>query len=160
CATRDSTGTPSPPGSARTPPPCARSSTAPSPASPASSGWRTPTMTDPAPGAPPPLALVLLAQRESWQRGERAPIEGFLRQHPPPADAEAPLLAPVYNERMPGEEAGERPALAESLGRFPPLAEALRIQFEVDQATPVDAPAPADHGTSPWVPGPAQPALP
>src|SRR5262249_2881548 len=91
---------------------------------------------------------------------ERAPIEDFLRQHPALADSEDSLLDLVYNERMLREEAGERPDLAEYLGRFPHLAEALRIQFEVDQAITVDAPAPADHGTSPWVPGPAQPALP
>jgi WD40 repeat protein/tRNA A-37 threonylcarbamoyl transferase component Bud32 len=80
------------------------------------------------------LDLFLADQRQSWQRGERVPVEDYSKRQPwIRADAEA-MLQLIYNEVILREQQGEIPQLAEYLQRFPDLAEPLRLQFEVDQA--------------------------
>jgi serine/threonine-protein kinase len=80
------------------------------------------------------LALLLLDQRERWERGERALVETYLQQHPNLASDVNALLDLIYNEVFLREQQGEAPRLEEYAGRFPELAEPLRLQFEVHAA--------------------------
>jgi WD40 repeat protein len=107
--------------------------------------------------ATPSLVEVLLAQREAWQRGERPAVEALLDRHPHLRDSADAVLDLIYNERMLREEAGEEPGADEYLARFPHLAEALRVQFEVDQAITAAAPEQAAERPSTWT-GPTPPA--
>src|SRR5262249_4352851 len=50
----------------------------------------------------------------------------------------------IYNEVVLREQAGETPALADYLPRFPNLEADLRLQFEVDQALTIDHPTSAN----------------
>jgi hypothetical protein len=78
--------------------------------------------------------LLLAAQRQSWQRGQRTPVEDYLRQQPAiQTDTEA-VLDLIYHEVLLREQLGERPQLAEYQQRFPSLATQLQSQFELDRA--------------------------
>src|SRR5262249_38075193 len=86
-------------------------------------------------------------QRSRWLRGERAPVETYLQQHPGlRADVEL-MLDLIYQEVLLRLERGEQARLEEYEFRFPDLAAPLREHFEVHQALesggPFDtAPAP------------------
>ena len=80
------------------------------------------------------LSEVLLSQRRAWQHGERPALEELLAAHPHLAGEDEAVLDLVYQEVVLREEAGERPRLADYAGRFPHLTDALRVQFEVDDA--------------------------
>jgi serine/threonine protein kinase/tetratricopeptide (TPR) repeat protein len=89
-------------------------------------------------------------QRRRWHQGERPLVEAYLAQEPAlQADAEA-VVDLIYNEVLLREEAGETPALAEYLERFPQFARPLEHQFEVDQALRQGSLAP------PSLPGPEE----
>jgi eukaryotic-like serine/threonine-protein kinase len=80
------------------------------------------------------LMQTLEEQRAGWRRGERALVEMILKRQPLlSADREATLDL-IYNEIMLREESGERPQLEEYRERFPHLAAALAVQFEVEHA--------------------------
>lgn len=65
------------------------------------------------------VAVLLVDQRERWQRGERIPAENYLRRYPAlEADSEA-VVELAYGEFLMSEEHGEQPALPEYQGRFP-----------------------------------------
>src|SRR3954452_10564959 len=81
-----------------------------------------------------PLAVVLVRQRECWQRGERLLVEDLLAAHPHLAADENAVLDLIYGERVLREEAGRPASLGEYLGGFPALAAALRVMFEVHDA--------------------------
>src|SRR5262245_19879963 len=115
--------------------PCARSSPAPSPASPGNSGWTGTPMSE-----TDRLRLLCADQRRRWQEGDRPPVETYLQQQPElRADPEA-LLDLIYHEIVLRQESGETPQLDEYLRRFDGFAAELRMLFEVHQALG-DAPA-------------------
>jgi formylglycine-generating enzyme required for sulfatase activity/tRNA A-37 threonylcarbamoyl transferase component Bud32 len=98
---------------------------------------------------------LLLDQRQRWQRGERAFVETFLRQHPAlAADTEA-VLDLIFQEIALRERRGESAPLEEYLGRFPHLGEQLRHQFEVDRALLADLLASEDTAVGLGMPGDA-----
>src|SRR5262245_34812843 len=114
---------------------------------------------------PLPLAVVLVRQRECWQRGARLSVEDLLAQHPHLAGDENAVLDLIYGERVLREETGEEPALDEYLARFPRFAAGLRVMFEVDAALTVEelaAPTPhlAVKTTQPSKLAPLQAAVP
>jgi serine/threonine protein kinase/tetratricopeptide (TPR) repeat protein len=81
-----------------------------------------------------PSAQLLGDQNRRWRGGDHVVVEdyfataGWLR-----SDAES-LLDLIYNEIRLREEHGESPELNEYLRRFPDLADALAVQFEVHRA--------------------------
>jgi eukaryotic-like serine/threonine-protein kinase len=77
---------------------------------------------------------LLAAQRERWARGERITVEQFIAQQPELRNESDALLDLIYGEFVLRRNEGERPAVAEFVGRFPKLADAIRMQFEVDDA--------------------------
>lgn len=83
---------------------------------------------------PTPLAGLLLDQRQRWHRGERILVETYLDQQPGLQTDTECLLDLIYNEFILREKHGEAPQWEEYLQRFPHLSEALRLQFEMDQA--------------------------
>ncbi len=106
---------------------------------------------------PAPLVDVLLLQTRHWKSGERPRVEDLLARHSHLAGDDNAVLDLIYNEMMLREEAGDRPALDEYLGRFPRLEAELRVQFEVEQAMTLDevaGPAPTGKTTTPFA-GPA-----
>ncbi len=94
------------------------------------------------------LALLRHDQRLRWKRGERPHVEDYLQRHPTlRADADA-VLDLAYAEFVLREEAGEVPAEAEYLARFPEHAEALRRQFDLHRALAQGAtPPPSEAAT-------------
>src|SRR5262249_19066300 len=88
-------------------------------------------------GAPTPAeaaAVLRVDQRERWLAGERVPAEEYLKRCPA-VQAETELAVElIYAEYLLREELGERPSPDEFQRRFPPLAERLRLQFELRQA--------------------------
>jgi tetratricopeptide (TPR) repeat protein/tRNA A-37 threonylcarbamoyl transferase component Bud32 len=84
------------------------------------------------------VAGLVAELRRRWQSGERVLVEKYLEQQPTlQADPEA-VVDLIYNEVLLREEGGETPSLAEYVQRFPHLAEALAVQFEVDQGFRAD----------------------
>ena len=98
------------------------------------------------------LAQLLEDQRQRWRRGDRVPAETYLEQHAPLSGQPSLLLDLIYNEVLLREEDGERPRLEDYVRRFPPFADALAAQFEVDRA--LDIPGLAGDGILPNAPGP------
>lgn len=96
-----------------------------------------PASTLPLPTAPASVEeetreYLLAEQRRHWEQGRRVPVETWSARVPPlPAET---ILQLICQEIVLREEIGEAPALAEYLLRFPPLADELTLQFEVDQA--------------------------
>src|SRR4051794_18949422 len=84
------------------------------------------------------IASLQQDQRRRWGRGERVPVEAYLERFPALGQDREAVLDLILGEVILREEAGERPRLDEYLGRFPPLAAPLRIQFEVHQAIDAD----------------------
>jgi serine/threonine protein kinase len=124
------------------------------------------------------VAVLRVDQHERWRRGERVPAEAYLERFPAlAADAERAVEL-IYCEYLLLEEAGERPAPAAFVGRFPRHADRLRQQLtfhgnsgDPDNGSgstrldPEDVPhtlsmsaAPAFHAPSSW-PAPADYAL-
>jgi tetratricopeptide (TPR) repeat protein/tRNA A-37 threonylcarbamoyl transferase component Bud32 len=87
------------------------------------SDWDTPLVT-----------LLMKHQRRAWRRGERAPVEIYLAQHPELRSETEVVLDLIYNEIMLREEVGESAPLDDYVRRFPELAAELRLQFEVEHA--------------------------
>src|SRR5262249_23254443 len=83
---------------------------------------------------PPDSEFLLADQRARWERGDRVPVEHFVERQPALRDDSDTLLDLIYAEVLLRRQAGDRPELAEYLGRFPALADAIRMQFEVDAA--------------------------
>jgi serine/threonine protein kinase len=82
------------------------------------------------------LDQALDDQKSSWTRGERIPVEDYLRQHPAlQRDTEA-MLDLIYQEYLIRQDQGETPRPDEFYARFPDLAESLMLQFGVDAAIP------------------------
>jgi serine/threonine protein kinase len=105
------------------------------------------------------LAKIRTEQRERWARGERIPVEEYLRRHPElRSDAEVAVDL-IYSEILLREEYGETPQPAEYTARFPEYADSLREQFELhallqaaprrDLATPPGGPEGTAPGTGP-----------
>jgi hypothetical protein len=79
------------------------------------------------------VAGLLDDQRDRRRRGERRPVEDYLRAHPALAgDAEA-VLDLIYHERKLDQEHGAAAAVEEYLSRFPHLRAQLSDLFEVDE---------------------------
>ncbi len=76
---------------------------------------------------------LLDRQRSAWESGERPCPEEFLLDHWS-ADRQSELMDLIYNEMVIREELGDIPELAEYVGRYPHLADELKIQFEVHSA--------------------------
>jgi serine/threonine protein kinase/tetratricopeptide (TPR) repeat protein len=82
----------------------------------------------------PGIESLLDEQSACWGRGERLPVEVFLRLHPTLADDEERVLDLIYNEIVLRSESSDPPTLDEFLERFPQFSDQLRAQFEVHEA--------------------------
>jgi predicted ATPase len=75
---------------------------------------------------------------ERWQRGERVPVEAYLRQHPE-LDDEDDIFELVLTEVVLRQSSGEPAPLEEYQWRFPDFSERLRrhfaLQAELDSST-------------------------
>jgi serine/threonine protein kinase len=79
------------------------------------------------------LTTSLLAdQRTRWARGDRVPVEQYLKHQPALGNNTEALLDLIYAEVVLRRERGETPTPEEYVARFPDLAEPIRTQFEVD----------------------------
>jgi eukaryotic-like serine/threonine-protein kinase len=77
---------------------------------------------------------LLDEQNATWQAGRRIRVEELLeRDHSLKLDDEA-LLDLLYNEIRLRDDLGETPTLEEYQSRFPQLAGALRVQFQIHEA--------------------------
>lgn len=103
------------------------------------------------------VETLLIDQNQRWRRGDRPPVEDYVRTHPRLATAEEELLDLIYNEIFLRDQCGDRPALDEYLKRFPHLAESLRLQFDIHQAL---CPSPAAPRPAPGPEPRAFPAIP
>jgi eukaryotic-like serine/threonine-protein kinase len=111
------------------------------------------------PAAQVSLAELLDQQKNRWRMGQRAPVEDYLQASSTPFDVDE-VLDLIYNEVMLREEDGDRPLLEEYVCRFPHLADALAMQFEVDRAldeTPVGDSIGLLHASTPNVASAATP---
>jgi serine/threonine protein kinase/predicted Zn-dependent protease len=85
--------------------------------------------------APAQVAAVLLIdQRERWQRGDRRPAEAYLDLYPHFRDDFEFGLELVYGEYLLCAERGETPDLQAYCRRFPAYASRLQLQVEIHQA--------------------------
>jgi serine/threonine protein kinase/predicted Zn-dependent protease len=82
----------------------------------------------------PSLEVLLDEQSQCWLRGERLPVEAYLAVHPDLRGDAGALLDLIYHEILLRTRHGDRPALAEYLGRFPQFGAELRAQFDVHHA--------------------------
>src|SRR5436190_794858 len=99
------------------------------------------TSTTPSQVPPPliaPLALLLLEQRKHWLNEQRMLVEAYVARFPTLKTDTDGLLDLIYNEVMLRGQRGEVPTLEEYVGRFPELADQLRIQFQIDRAIDSD----------------------
>src|SRR5438105_824340 len=80
------------------------------------------------------MTRLRLEQRERWQRGERVPVETYLRDHDELQANPDGLLDLIYNEIVLYEETGAEPRLADYVARFPRFESDLQLLFEVHQA--------------------------
>jgi WD40 repeat protein len=106
----------------------------------------------------PPADTLLTEQRRRWAAGDRVRVAHFLDSQPLLRDHPEVLLDLIYGEFLLRREAGERPAVGDYLADFPDLAEALRVQFEVDAALDEQFPPTlfrVDTSESPATNGPA-----
>ena len=109
------------------------------------------------------VAVLRVDQMERWLRGERVPAEQYLHDFLVLGASAEHALDLVYAEYLLREQLGESPSLAEYAQRFPPFAEALRLQIDLHRAlelsseprTVLTAPAggTAPSGPVPLVPG-------
>ncbi len=84
---------------------------------------------------PDQLAAVLLVdQRQRWQRGERLGVEIYLQAYPTLGAEPEAVLDLIYGEYLLRREQEEVPTLSEFARRFPEYAQPLRLQVELRQA--------------------------
>jgi serine/threonine protein kinase/tetratricopeptide (TPR) repeat protein len=81
-----------------------------------------------------PSAPLLDDQNRRWRAGDCAPVEDYLEFAPWLRSDPESLLDLIYNEVRLRDEAGTAPDPEEYYQRFPELAEALAVQFEVHRA--------------------------
>jgi serine/threonine protein kinase/Flp pilus assembly protein TadD len=81
-----------------------------------------------------PSAQLLGDQNRRWRGGDHVVVEDYFATAPWLRTDTESLLDLIYNEIRLREEHGEAPVLDEYLQRFPRLADALAVQFEVHQA--------------------------
>jgi hypothetical protein len=79
-------------------------------------------------------AMLLDDQKRRWLQGERVLVEEYCQQIPSLRNDVESLLDLIYGEVLLREQCGEQPKLAEYVGRFPHVADQLRVQFELDKA--------------------------
>jgi serine/threonine-protein kinase len=77
---------------------------------------------------------LLLDQRRRWQQGDRVRVEDYLARYAPLANDDEALLDLICNEIDLREQGEDPPRLGEYVGRFPALADQLKVQFEVHAA--------------------------
>src|SRR3954451_9562288 len=65
---------------------------------------------------------LLVDQQSRWRRGERVPVEAYLRQQPSLSGDSEAVLELILHEVMLRQERGESPLLCEYQQRFPHLA--------------------------------------
>jgi WD40 repeat protein/serine/threonine protein kinase len=82
----------------------------------------------------PAVSIMLINQRERWQRGDCVPVEELVEEQPSLRDQAGPVLELLYHEMLLTEERGQRPQLEDYLRRFPQFANEVRMQFEVHAA--------------------------
>src|SRR5262245_7100186 len=80
--------------------------------------------------------VILMDQHDRWHTGDKPPVESYLQQIPELSNDTERLLDVIYHEILLREESGDLPQLSDYQRRFPLLAEALRIQFEVHASLP------------------------
>jgi WD40 repeat protein/serine/threonine protein kinase len=89
--------------------------------------------------SPAPLvSMMLINQRERWQRGDCVPVEKLVEEQPALRDHAGPVLELLYQEMLLSEERGQPPVLDDFLRRFPQFAADVRMQFEVHAALTAD----------------------
>ena len=76
---------------------------------------------------------LLSRQEMAWDKGLRTTIEALIVDFASDEDRDSVLLELICNEIALRELAGEKPSLEEYQLRFPALAKALSIQWEIDQ---------------------------
>src|SRR5262245_51839430 len=91
----------------------------------------------------PTVSMLLISQRDRWERGDCILVEKLLEEQPALRDQAEPILELLYHEMLLSEERGQPPQLDDYLRRFPHLANELRMQFEVHTALSSDGSAAA-----------------
>src|SRR5262249_44981095 len=79
------------------------------------------------------LLAVRRQQQQEWEAGGRRPAEEYLARNPQLRQEPDAVLELIYQEIVLRTRAGEAPALAEYLTRFPEFADRLGPLFEVHQ---------------------------
>jgi eukaryotic-like serine/threonine-protein kinase len=83
------------------------------------------------------LTVLLDEQSIDWQRGDRTTVETYLAREEALQGTPEAVLNLVYHEvLLRRRHAGEQPTVDEYVARFPHLADALSVQFALDQALP------------------------
>lgn len=82
---------------------------------------------------PDMLDALLDRQKQDWTEGRRPKVDDLLHNSAFEHDSEA-ILDLIYNEILIREELGDQPNLDEYLQRYPQLADALKIHFDVHRA--------------------------
>jgi serine/threonine protein kinase len=72
-------------------------------------------------------------QRERWERGDRAPVEDYLRLYPELQRNPQAILELIYQEVVLHQEIGRALTLKDCIQRFPQFEAELRDQFELHQ---------------------------
>jgi tetratricopeptide (TPR) repeat protein/serine/threonine protein kinase len=97
-------------------------------------------------------------QRGRWERGERVPVESYLRQYPCLESDTECVLQLINNEVVLREEREEPAWLEEYLERFPRLRAQLEELFEIHRALESDGSASPDSEGPRMVLGGGEPA--
>jgi eukaryotic-like serine/threonine-protein kinase len=82
------------------------------------------------------LDQALDDQESSWERGDRMPVEAFLRREPMLRIDEEAVLDLIYHEYTLRQRIGGHPDANEFMARFPELVKPIMIQFGLDAAIP------------------------
>jgi len=107
-----------------------------------------------------PSAQLLGDQNRRWWAGEHVAVEDYFATAPWLRSDTESLLDLIYNEIRLRDEQGETPNLQEYLRRFPNLADALAVQFEVHLAMRSGEVLGASSADGDDLPSPAVPPLP
>jgi serine/threonine protein kinase/tetratricopeptide (TPR) repeat protein len=84
--------------------------------------------------------ILRIDQRCRWQRGERVPVETYLKRHSEIGDDAETTLDLIFNEYLVREQCGDTPDPEEFLRRFPEHSDVLRAQIELHQAVIAEPP--------------------